>query len=70
MERRDVNSSNIRSIGYDFSSSTLEIAFHSGGTWEYYDFPESAWHEFDSAESHGKYFNANIRNQFRESRIG
>jgi hypothetical protein len=70
MQRRDVTSSNIKSIGYDFDNSTLEIAFHSGATWEYYDFSESSWYEFDGAESHGKYFNTNIKGQFREARIG
>jgi len=31
MNRVAVQSSNVASVGYDASSSTLEVAFHSGG---------------------------------------
>ncbi|WP_332876292.1 KTSC domain-containing protein [Massilia sp. S19_KUP03_FR1] len=70
MERRSVTSSNIASIGYDLQNSTLEIEFKSGAVWQYMNFPEFFWSEFDSCESHGKYFHANIKNQYPESRVG
>jgi hypothetical protein len=70
MEYRDVSSSNIRSIGYDAESSILEIIFLSGPRYAYYDFPESLWFEFDSAESHGKFFHAHIKGHFREAQVG
>jgi KTSC domain len=70
MERRIVESSNLASIGYDASTGTLEIEFKSGSIWQYYDFPEHMWNEFEYAESHGKYFNANIKNQYRDGRVG
>jgi len=71
MERTPVESSNLASIGYDSSTGTLEIEFKSGGAvWQYYDFPEHKWNEFEYAESHGKYFHANIKNQYREARVG
>ena len=71
MERRPVESSNLASIGYDASTGTLEIEFKSGGAvWQYYDFPEHKWNEFEYAESHGKYFHAHIKNQYREARVG
>lgn len=64
MERQYVESSMITSIGYDESSSTLEVEFKSGVVWQYYDFPEYMWYEFQTAESKGKYFHAYIREQF------
>lgn len=70
MDRRDVESTMIGSIGYDFSSSTLEIGFKSGVVWQYYDFPESTWYEFEGAESKGKFFLAQIRGQYTEVRVG
>lgn len=69
MEREYVDSSMIASIGYDASTSTLEIEFKSNGeVWQYYDFPESAYYELKSG-SIGKFFNANIRGKFRESKV-
>ena len=60
----------IRSIGHDAENSILEIEFKSGAVWNYYDVSETAWFEFESAESHGKYFLANIKGQYREGQVG
>jgi hypothetical protein len=70
MDRRNIESTMISSIGYDFSSSALEIEFKSGVVWQYYDFPESTWYEFDNAESHGKYFLSQIKGQYTEVKVG
>jgi hypothetical protein len=39
MNRIAVQSSNVTSVGYDASSSTLEVAFHSGGVYQYFGVP-------------------------------
>ncbi len=70
MERKSIESSMIRSIGFDPESSILEIEFNSGAIWQYFDFPESEWYEFENAESQGKYFNSEILNQYTESQVG
>lgn len=70
MDRQNVSSSMINSIGYEPNTSTLEIEFSSGVVWQYYDFPESSWYEFENAESHGKHFHASIKGQFREAQVG
>jgi len=73
MERTPSNSSMISGIAYDQSTATLEIEFSNGGAvWQYYEFPEHMWSEFEYAESHGKYFNANIKEQYkdRSGRVG
>ena len=64
MERQDVVSSMIKSIGYDKEASILEIEFDSGVVWDYTEFPEYLWYEFESAESKGKFFHQNIKEQF------
>ena len=56
MNREYVESSMITSIGYDAEACLLEVEFK--------EFPEYMWYEFRTAESIGKYFNANIRKQF------
>lgn len=70
MDRKYIESSMIRSIGFDSVSSTLEIEFNSGAVWQYFDFPESEWHLFDSSESQGKFFHSNIKNQYSEYQVG
>jgi hypothetical protein len=70
MDRRNIESTMIRSIGYESTTSTLEIEFKSGAVWHYYDFPESSWYEFDGAESQGKFFHAHIKGQFTEAQVG
>ena len=65
VERRaPVSSSNLRSVGYDEESRTLEIAFHSGGVYEYYDVPPETFWELSQADSRGRYFHEHIRDVF------
>ena len=61
MIRQPVESSNLRSVGYDEESRTLEIEFHSGAVYQYYDVPSEVYQELLSAPSLGKYFHAHIR---------
>lgn len=70
MEREYVQSSNIRSIGYDPSTATLEVEFNSGAIWQYSDVLESTYYEMKSASSIGKFFNSNIKGQYSESQVG
>lgn len=70
MNRTIIESSMIRSIGYDADNSTLEIEFNSGAIWQYFDFPESIWYEFEGADSQGKFFHREIKNQYSESQVG
>lgn len=69
MERENVDSSMIRSIGYDANSATLEIEFNSGPVWQYFDFPEPLWYDFKGAGSKGKFFHREIKNQYAESQV-
>ena len=64
MQRKPIQSSQIRSIGYDPATETLEVEFKGGEVWQYYHFPEHMWLEFEAAPSQGKYFNQQIRDRF------
>jgi hypothetical protein len=61
--RREVKSSQIKSIGYDNESSTLEVEFTSKGNpiWHYQPITAEGYHALLNAESIGKYFIANVR---------
>ena len=67
MKMIPVDSSNLESVGYE--NGILYITFHHGGTYCYYDVPEYVYRELMSADSHGKYFHAYIRNVYRYSRL-
>lgn len=69
MNRTPVRSSNLGSVGYDANQRTLEIEFKSGGLYEYYDVPIEVHDELMNAESHGKYFNENIKESYESKRI-
>ena len=69
MERQYFESSNIKSVGFDESTSVLEVEFNNCVVWQYYDVPEYIWHEFLNAESKGKFFNANIKNVYNGQRV-
>lgn len=61
MERTEVDSSNIASVGYDEENSILEIEFNHGGVYQYYDVPVSIYDGLMSASSHGTYFDRHIK---------
>jgi KTSC domain len=65
VKRRRVQSSVIRSVGYDAASSILEVEFvASGDVYAYYDLPLSVYDELLSAESMGAYFNEYIKDLY------
>lgn len=65
MERISVSSSNISSIGYDENSQTLEIEFHSGGVYQYFDVPINVYQGLIQTGSTGQYFAQHIKGYFR-----
>ena len=67
MYHQRVSSSDLYSVGYE--NGTLEIAFNSGGVYQYYNVPYSTYQGLMCADSHGKYFHAYINNYYRYSRI-
>ena len=69
MKRTPVQSSNIKSIGYEEKSKVLEIEFHSGGVYQYFSVPHEVYEGLINASSHGKYFHAHIKTIYSYKRI-
>ena len=69
MQRELVDSSNIRSIGYDDESQTLEVEFLNGSIYQYFDVPKPIHTAIMGADSKGKYFSGNIKGTFRYSKV-
>ncbi|MEW6211581.1 MAG: KTSC domain-containing protein [Acidobacteriota bacterium] len=61
MNRIPVSSSNLASVGYDPQTNTLEIEFHSGSIYQYFNVPQSIYDGLMGAGSHGRYFDAHIK---------
>lgn len=69
MERISVNSSNIRSIGYEPLAAILEVEFTSNEVYQYFNVPEHLFQQFLYASSHGQFLNDNIRYNYRYQKI-
>lgn len=70
MQRTPVTSSDIQSIGYDTATRTLEVEFHSGGIYQYFNVPASEYQAFMAAGSHGQYFHQYIKNTYGWQQVG
>jgi hypothetical protein len=64
MNRVSVASSNIRSIGYDPSTCTLEIEFHGGSVYQYAGVPPVEHSRLLAAGSKGAHFHEYIKDCF------
>lgn len=69
MEMKHVDSSNIKAVGYDEDSSTLQVEFKNGGTYQYFDVPERVFEELRDASSVGGYLASNIKGVYRYSKV-
>lgn len=61
MNRIPVSSSNLRSVGYDPITQTLEVEFLNGGLYRYSGVPASVYSGLMSAASHGSYFDTHVK---------
>jgi hypothetical protein len=57
MDRTPVKSSNVKSLGYDAESKTVEVEFASGGVYTYHNVEPKTYVELMGAESIGKAVN-------------
>ena len=63
MDRIPIASSNLVSVGYDKTSSTLEIEFKNG-IYQYSGVPENVYEDLMNASSAGRYLNINIKDGY------
>ncbi len=69
MERKRLNSSQIRSVGYDESSQTLEIEFPNGSIVQYSRVSPEVHRRLMAAPSPGSFFQDRIEDEFTARRI-
>lgn len=58
-------SSNISQISYDEATGTLQVTFHNGGAYQYFDVSENKWDDFKRANSKGQFLHQQIKDQHR-----
>lgn len=69
MNRQQVASSNIASIGYDEGSQTLEVEFLNGTIYQYYNVPPNMHEKLMREGSKGRFLNIYIKNVYPYSRV-
>lgn len=69
MYRVQVKSSNLKSVGYDTETKTLEVEFQDGGLYQYLNVPAVVHRDLLNAPSHGKYFAYFIKNSYRFKKV-
>jgi hypothetical protein len=58
-------SSNISSFSYDEVTGTLQVTFHNGSSYQYFDVMPNKWEDLKRADSKGKFLHQHIKNQHR-----
>lgn len=64
IERLPVDSSNLKSIGYDEARGILAVEFQGGSIFHYYGVPLAVFEELGQAESRGHFYAKKIRGSF------
>lgn len=70
MLRTVVISRNIRSVGYDAGTKTLEIEFHSGGVYQYSGVPEKRYNAMMRSPAISAYFIRDIKPWYSYKKVG
>lgn len=69
MERTAVQSSNLKSVGYDLDSKTLEVEFQDASVYQYSNVPQAHHDGLMQARSKGAYLHRHIRNAYSYKRV-
>jgi hypothetical protein len=69
MKRLSVDSSNIKSIGYDENRNTLEVEYNGGSVYQYFDVPNKVYQDIISTNSVGRYLYANIKDKYNYTKL-
>jgi len=64
LEWRPLESKLLAAAAYVAPRRSLYLRFHTGEVYRYFTFPADQYQEFLDAESQGRYFLSNIRDQF------
>jgi hypothetical protein len=69
MDRISVSSETIAEVGYDRETEILEILFRRGTLYQYFNVPAFIYEGLVQSPSLGRYFNAEIRGRFQETKL-
>ncbi|CCJ37509.1 hypothetical protein BN140_2586 [Methanoculleus bourgensis MS2] len=69
MQRQIVESTSIKSIGYDQEEEVLEVEFQSGGVYQYIGVPRDVYGGLLAARSKGRYFGEFVRLSYPYEKI-
>ena len=69
MVRQPVTSSNLKSVGFDSFTQTLEIEFRNRSVYQYALVPAEIYAALMQASSKGRFFDHRIRAYFRTIRV-
>lgn len=69
MERQPVTSGNLAEVGYDPELEMLEVQFMHGGVYQYFNVPEFMHERLMTADSLGRFFNAEIKGHYPEAKL-
>ena len=59
----------LAAVAYAAEDHVLYLRFRSGDVYRYFDFPPELYRDLLDAESKGRFFLSQIRNQFRYDRL-
>ncbi|HTO44428.1 MAG TPA: KTSC domain-containing protein [Burkholderiales bacterium] len=69
MERKKVNSSQIRSVGYDSATQMLEVELTDGTIWQYSKVPSEVHRRFMAAPTMISFYRDSIEDDYSRRRI-
>jgi hypothetical protein len=69
VHRVPVQSNTVKSVGHDPKTLTLEIEFHNGNVYQYFDVPVGVHADFMQASSLGTFFNKQIKGHYRYAKL-
>ena len=69
MQRQIVESTSIKSVGYDPEEEVLEVEFQSGRVYQYIGVPRDVYAGLLAARSKGRYFGEFVRLRYHYEKI-
>ena len=69
MERKRVNSSRLRSVGYDEKNQVLEIEMSNGQVWQYTKVSPEVYRRFMAAPNPTSFFDDKIAEEYSSRRV-
>ena len=69
VKRHPVDSSTLRSVGYDPDRRILVLEYESGAVYHYFDVPENIFEELMKEDSKGRFVNYRIKPYYRYREI-